>query len=186
MRGVDQGLAALLGAGIGVVGVLSTAVLTYASTRHQGRQARAAEHDRSLRAERRSTYLEFWNGVYKEVTEYRQFLHAVDDFFSNRTEIEPNWQAWGEWYELRIQATFELDRLRTGVSLVGPESVSVAAQEVFGGLIDASLSVRDLVERRDPVEWRPHAVKAALVSVERGHGAFISQARSVITSPVQS
>ncbi|MFH8224748.1 hypothetical protein ACH4C2_37090 [Streptomyces sp. NPDC018057] len=178
---MDQGLAAVLGAGVGMVGALATAALTYASTRYQARHQRMYEHAKTLREERRTAYLNFWNAAYREVSEYRDFLFRVDEFTSGRGG-EPEWNSRRGWLAERNEALFALDQLCAVVYMVGPSAVFSAADEVISGVIDASLSVRDLAERRDPPEWRPNAVRAALDRVASGHKEFLGQARSVLTN----
>ncbi|MGP3944068.1 hypothetical protein [Streptomyces sp. 6N106] len=55
---MDQGLAAVLGATVGVVGTLGTACLTYLTARHQARDQGRVAHAQTVRDERRATYLE--------------------------------------------------------------------------------------------------------------------------------
>lgn len=55
---MDQGLSAVLGATVGVLGTLGTASLTYAAARHQVRDQSRVDHRRLLREERQAAYLE--------------------------------------------------------------------------------------------------------------------------------
>ncbi|MFF2653929.1 hypothetical protein [Streptomyces sp. NPDC058045] len=60
---MDQGIAAVLGAAVGVLGTLGTAVATYGAASKQARDQARATHVQRLRDERREAYLSFLEGV---------------------------------------------------------------------------------------------------------------------------
>jgi hypothetical protein len=59
MTGMDAGWAAVLGATVGVVGTLGSAMLTYAATRSQVHEAGRVEHEHWVRDKRQQLYLDF-------------------------------------------------------------------------------------------------------------------------------
>ncbi|MGC4975430.1 hypothetical protein ACLQ2D_21285 [Streptomyces sp. DT199] len=60
---MDQGLAAVLGASVGVIGTLGTAVLTYAATRSQVRDQQRGAHLAWLRDTRMRTYTDLFTTI---------------------------------------------------------------------------------------------------------------------------
>lgn len=63
MSGMDQGTAAVLGACVGVVGTIGTAVLTFIAARTQVRDQGMIEHRRTVRTERRDAYRAFMTSI---------------------------------------------------------------------------------------------------------------------------
>ncbi|MFF4260332.1 hypothetical protein ACFY1L_55330 [Streptomyces sp. NPDC001663] len=137
---MDQGIAATLGAGIGIAGTLGASYLTYAATRHQTRAQIHTEQVRWLRDERKTAYLAFLDEAEKRVEELqghrRRFSGYMEDAGSS-PEWEHERQLMQEWYDQLVV----LRRLITRVSLAGPRSVGAAALGVWAGITTVHLAL---------------------------------------------
>ena len=126
---MDQGLAAVLGAGIGVLGTVVTAWLTYTATRRQAIDNGKVDHWHKLRDERKETYLSFLGAVEEFQTKAAR-LHAA--LLSSDPEVSI-----GEAMEAAGDRFADFSSMLNRVELAGPE----ALVELAMPLGDAVLAV---------------------------------------------
>lgn len=171
---MDQGLAAVLGAGVAVIGTLGTAGLTYMATRSQARDQGRVDHRQKLRDERRDAY-----GAFMDTTEPldRVIFDLVD------TEcIVDNYQS-SYAVDAAERALEELDvavhglyRARTRVRLLGPRSVSAWADELWVDAAYLKTVLTDFVAGRiNMVEFQE-----AVDKVEISKREFAESANAVL------
>jgi hypothetical protein len=126
---MDQGLAAVLGASVAVVGTLATAVVTYAAARRQTSDQTRAEQVQRLRDERRSAYL-----ALLEATEpIDRVMHAVAPEYRNNVfaSDSPDWSAITALAEEVYGASQVLYRLHSKIQLVGPDEIEHASDKLW-------------------------------------------------------
>jgi len=117
---MDQAVAALCGAGIGVVGTLGASWLTYVGTRRQAPDQGRIEHARQLRTERREAYLAFM-----------ELLAPVDHLPSAPgSPLSPERYAVLESQVEPIPKRGET--LLTRIYLCGPEEITNSAEALLG------------------------------------------------------
>ncbi|MFF3558531.1 hypothetical protein ACFYXS_00575 [Streptomyces sp. NPDC002574] len=121
---MDQGLAAVFGAAVGVIGSAMTGALTWAITRTQLKTQLQADLQRWKREIRRETYL----GLLNAVRAARGALAAaLDEFELNRETGQPHMaEAW------RLQPSVEV--ARTAVHLEGPAEMAALADDLAEAL----------------------------------------------------
>ncbi|WP_426570372.1 hypothetical protein [Streptomyces canus] len=121
---MDQGLAAVFGAAVGVIGSVMTGVLTRAATRAQLKTQLQADLLRWKREVRRETYL----GLLNSVRAARGALAAsLDDLHVSRQEGQQNMtEAW------RLQASVE--SASAAVQLEGPAEIAAPAANLAEAL----------------------------------------------------
>ena len=128
-RPMDQGLAAVLGASVAVVGTLATAVLTYTAARRQTSDQTRAEQVQRLRDERRSAYL-----ALLEATEpIDRVMHAVAPEYRNNVfaSDSPDWSAIIVLAEEVYGASQMLYRLHPKIQLVGPDEIEKSSDKLW-------------------------------------------------------
>lgn len=171
--GVDQGLAAVLGASVGVIGTLGTACLTYLATRQQGR----VEHGHWLREQRQRAYEEF-------LITYDRFAGAAtaleDALLEGRAEgLQDLTAALKESLD-----TFATARSR--VAVTGPAAASKSAGKIATLLREVVSALKawqdDLPSEGDASEksTRLHELQSR---VQYAYRDFIRDVRSVLESP---
>ncbi|WP_146620503.1 hypothetical protein [Streptomyces sp. Amel2xB2] len=182
---MDQGTAAVIGATVGVVGTISTAVLTYVATRHQVRDQGRVEHSLRLREERREAYIGFLNvlqqleGIYSEygLREGEERVRRLRGDSISR--MRPAWES-------SRNAIFEyLPR----VDIVGPESIYDQALEIWDQVRQvtefvARLSVSSLGRPITHSEAFKLYSDADKIDYHRGEFARIS--RELLEAPMAS
>ncbi|MDN3249730.1 hypothetical protein [Streptomyces sp. ZSW22] len=161
---MDQAVAALCGAGIGVVGTLGASWLTYAGTRRQARDQGRVEHARQLRTERREAYLSFM-----EMLEPLEHLPSgpasslSDEEFASLKERVQSIPLRGEY-------------LLTRIRLCGPDEVASKAGELLGEIGRMINLFLDKVEDQ-------YQIDIAYEKFLDAQSGFINQAQSVMTEP---
>ncbi|MDH6219714.1 hypothetical protein [Streptomyces pseudovenezuelae] len=126
---MDQGVSAVLGASVAVVGTLATAVLTYTAARRQTSDQARAEQVQRLRDERRSAYL-----ALLEATEpIDRVMHAVAPEYRNNVfaSDSPDWPAISALAEEVYGASQVLYRLHSKIQLVGPDYIENASDGIW-------------------------------------------------------
>ncbi|MFI7408746.1 hypothetical protein ACIBU0_08790 [Streptomyces sp. NPDC049627] len=113
---MDQGIAAVLGASVGVIGAIGGSVLTYIGVRHQARTAAALEYQKSVWAER--------------VDLYAEFIEKVED-------------AHHQLIDIRSHVASFLAKLRDLNFQVNPE-IEEEAQEILSAVREAQIPLRDV------------------------------------------
>ncbi|GGN77478.1 hypothetical protein GCM10011579_059760 [Streptomyces albiflavescens] len=170
---VDTGLAAVLGAGVGIIGTLGTACLTYLTTRQQGR----VEHGQWLREQRQRAY--------------EDFLIAYDRFAGAATALEDELkegQAEG-LQDLTVSLKESLDTFitaRSRVAVNGPDFASKSAGKMATLLREVVSSLKawrdDLLSEADVSEKSAqlHEIQSR---IQYAYRDFIRDVRSVLESP---
>jgi len=132
---MDQGTSAVLGACVGVVGTLGTAMLTYVVARHQISEQGRIEHKKTIRAERREAYREF-------LMEVSRFERNVDLTMLGLVRLQLDGAApevwlekFGETDDLSNQIK-ELKVQSTELLLAGPAELAIRVGPVIDALDD--------------------------------------------------
>lgn len=161
---MDQGLSAVLGAAVGVMGTAISGALGYIAARRQAPDQGRMEHARTLRSERRETYLEFmkwmqpahdfgnvessdetreWlETMHRSLTEAQQRLHALQprmDLAGPREVSRCAGQVWMETYELAIAVERKLQGVAGSGELSERWWTFVAARDRFVGAVNVVL-----------------------------------------------
>ncbi|MGV9563932.1 hypothetical protein [Streptomyces sp. NPDC003480] len=170
---MDQGLAAVLGAGVGVIGTLGTAFLTYVATRQQGR----VEHGQWLREQRQRAYEDF-------LIAYDRFTGAAialeDALKRGQTEVPQDLSAsFRDSLETFISA-------RSRVAVTGPAFASQSAGKVAALLREVSTSLEawldDLLSGAD-VSGRNAQLQELQQRVQYAYRDFVRDVRGILESP---
>ncbi|MYR39682.1 hypothetical protein GTX14_31595 [Streptomyces sp. SID4944] len=185
---MDQGIAALAGAGIGVVGSLGTAGIAYLAAGRQARDRGRIEHAQKLREERRAAYR-----LFQQATEpiddalHRIGWGAVDGPTSSFLLTSRNLRLSEQQISEAVQ---ELRKLLTEIQLNGPDSAAAAANEVYicGRILNDEFRLQVESVRRTP--WRGRSAEDdedrslafhnARTTFEASRNAFARCARSVV------
>lgn len=118
---MDQGLAAVLGAGVGVMGTLGTAVLTYAATRGQVRDQHRVGHAQWLRDTRQRAYTEFFLSIEHFAGASTLYRRRVVDTRQQRTINAADVEALRELGKTARQAANRINHQGVQVAVAGPE-----------------------------------------------------------------
>ncbi|MCQ8829850.1 hypothetical protein [Streptomyces malaysiensis] len=159
---MDQAVAALCGAGIGVVGTVGASVLTYIGTRRQVPEQGRIEHARQLRIERREVYLAFM-----------ELLEPVDRLPSEPVSLSSEYAALAAQVEL-IPPRGE--SLLARIQLCGPKEIADSA----GSLLS---SAGDMIRLFLNSSQDQDAIDRAFESFMAAQGEFIDKARRVMVEP---
>ncbi|MFJ9047850.1 hypothetical protein [Streptomyces sp. NPDC102347] len=170
---MDQGVAAVLGASVGVVGTLGAAALTYIATRKQVVDQGLVDFKKSLRSERREVYLAFM-----QATEGIHPVLVALGWHGHITTAESALSRGEQISNLRSLVR-DLYALQAQVELVGPPEAERAAIKVWGYVAD----LRSALEREQMSDSRPAAVDSILDSLEDARSAFSETARRVLEKP---
>ncbi|MFD4608042.1 hypothetical protein ACFWOT_07960 [Streptomyces sp. NPDC058440] len=173
---MDQGLAAVLGASVGLAGALGAATLTYIATRKQAADQGLVEFKRSLRSERREAYLAFIRAT--------EDLHPVLVALGWHGQVSAEESPMGRAEQISTLRSLvrDLYRLQAQIDLVGPTEISRAAIEVWGRIAD----LRSALEREQAMGHggsRSRALDVALDSLEDVRETFSATARRVLETP---
>ncbi|GAB7102118.1 hypothetical protein JCM4814A_04320 [Streptomyces phaeofaciens JCM 4814] len=160
----------MLGASVGVLGTVGTAVLTYLAARKQADDQGRVTHRSALRAERRDAYLAFLQA------------HESIDGALNVINIAsvPEIAVLDRAIELVDRGAHEIYVSQSRVELAGPESVCGAALEAWG----AALNLRSFLDEVraglvSPGQYDGQC-EARIDEVERCKATFTAAARSVL------
>ena len=178
MLAVDQGVAAILGAGVGVVGTLGTAVLTYLAARQQNRDQGSIEHDRWLRDQRQAAYAGLLAG-YEELSACALRLEEALAARADKERLD------SLVAELAAKTT-TFDHARVRISVAGPKSASTAAGQVnvgFRRVHAALLKLRECQDARTPTAEAKAELAAARAQVPYAYRDFTREARRVLETP---
>jgi hypothetical protein len=161
---MDQAVAALLGAGIGVVGTVGASMLTYFGVRRQAPDQGRIEHARQLRIERREAYLAFL-----------ALLDPLEHVPSGPASSLP-----AEEYEaLAPQARLihsQGENLLGRIRLCGPVEIARPAADLLG----AAFRVAAVFLARSQDQYE---IDTAFEDFIEAQAEFITQARQVMTEP---
>ncbi|MBO7938136.1 hypothetical protein JTP77_019765 [Streptomyces sp. S9] len=132
---MDQGTAAVLGACVGVIGTLGTAVLTYMAARHQMREQGKIEHRKIIRAERREAYRGF-------LLDVSRFERNVDLTMLGLVRLQLEGAAPEVWLEKFSETDALSDQIKelhvqsTELLLAGPVELAIRVGPVIDALDD--------------------------------------------------
>ncbi|WP_409055573.1 hypothetical protein [Streptomyces sp. SYP-A7185] len=161
---MDQAVAALCGAGIGVVGTVGASWLTYVGTRRQAPDQGRIEHARQLRTERREAYLSFM-----------ELLEPMDHVPTEApAEVAPEQYAGLDSQLQTIRTRGE--SLLARIQLCGPAEIIDPAS----GLLGSAVRVAHLFLSRSQEQ---EEIDLAFESFVDAQTAFIVQARHVMLQP---
>ncbi|MFJ5529337.1 hypothetical protein [Streptomyces sp. NPDC093261] len=160
---MDQGLAAVLGAFVGVVGATTTAVLTGRHTRRQSRDQARTDHARWRREVRRDAYA----ATLVPITEAREVARRASRALVRgdaETDVE---RLLGRLDELIHAIRASCARL----SLEGPKEVAAAADAVLGALhvVDNNLATWSLARGSAPEALAGHIERHTVKAAEFSH-----------------
>lgn len=186
---MDQGIAALAGAGVGVVGSLGTALLAYLAAGRQARDRGRIEHAQKLREERRTAYRLFQRAAEPiDDALHRIGLGAVHSSLGSPLLIKRNLRLSEQEVSAAVQ---ELRKLLTEIQLNGPDAAATAAQEVYirGRILNDEF--RRYIEHLSNVSrplWRSRAededpypaFRQACITFDAGRDEFARVSRSVV------
>ncbi|MFE7959574.1 MULTISPECIES: hypothetical protein [unclassified Streptomyces] len=167
---MDQGVSAVLGASVGVLGTVGTAVLTYLAARKQADdQGRVAQRS-MLRTERREAYLAFLQAQ----ESIDSALNLID------AQSPPESAVLDSAIELADRGAHEIYVAQSRVELTGPESVCGAALEAWGAARNLRSFLEDVRGGRVPPSQYEGQSEARIDEVERCKLEFTAAARSVL------
>lgn len=183
---VDQGWAAVAGAGVAVVGTLCTSWLAQVTARRQTRDQGAVEHSRALRSERLEAYLAFM----KAAEPVDGVLHRVAHQDGPRVAVWNSPPAADVLDEALVELGAAVDALykaQARLDLMGPKAVAVEAVNVWSEVRSLRMYLEGV--RHDMRAGGPSAdgyrtgLQAAVDAVEVSRDRFAQRAREVLEAP---
>lgn len=184
---MDQGLAAVLGASVGVLGTMGTALLTYAATRGQVRDQGRVTHAHWLREARQRAYTEFVSAAVEAAVAARALDKEVRKIRTEGWVTQINLDA----LESADQAAFQSMRNLTQhgivhLSLAGPGSLVSDGAEFVDAARDVLAELRRLRPAMGPPETSLDQFDELDMLNEKVDELFIdfqAHARTVVESP---
>lgn len=179
---MDQGLAAVLGAGVGVTGTLGTAVLAYLAARRQAVDQGKIDHEKALRAERRDAYLSLIQAAEPADKALHRVAHR-DNLRGLSMETAPDEATLAIAIDELGEAAHAVYRAHAQIDLVGPHRMSGRAIEVWAAIRDLRAFLEG-AKRGDvaPEDYQDGCEKA-VDYVERVRTKFAEGARAVLALP---
>ncbi|GEB51845.1 hypothetical protein [Streptomyces cacaoi] len=179
---MDQGLAAVLGAGVGVLGTLGTAAVTYAAARRQTLDQGKVDDTKAIRGERRDAYLAFIEAA--EPVDFVLHSLAHSDEVPGSCERPPNTAVLNEMVEDIDSAVHALYKAQARIDLVGPSSVVSEAVNVWGAARDLRSFLQAVLRGDVAPDVYAQALETAVDAVEKARDDFGRAARDVISTPM--
>jgi hypothetical protein len=170
---MDQGIAAVLGALVGVLGTAGTAALGYLAARRQAPDQGRIAHAQQLRAERREAYLEVMHADAQCDGALLRFKRL-----RQRQDRDP-----AHMSELAATVHAAADRIWTmtrDIDLVGPDAVAAAVTDLWRRAVDTADTLASFPNATDADE---STVDDMLDTMERGRAQFIVATRQVMEVP---
>lgn len=130
---MDQGVAAVLGAGVGVLGALGTAVLTYVGLRHQTASTAANQHRQTVRTERVEAFSAFIEAVQSADSSLMD-AHIMLDGISeveDETERLEDAESALEHVEAAKEAMAVARKCYAKILILGPQGLVGSSHEVL-------------------------------------------------------
>ncbi|MGW0771289.1 hypothetical protein [Streptomyces sp. NPDC002676] len=179
---MDQGLAAALGASVGVAGTLGTAFLTYVAARRQSDEQAKLEHLRSLRAERREAYLAVFQAA-ESVDRAMMLIAARDDVPGASMRSAPDEEVLRNLADALGVAVHALYAAQARLALVGPDDARQSAVDVWAAARELRRFVEE-VRRGDvaPAEYQTRC-GGAVDRYEHERTRFANLVRSIMEAP---
>ncbi|MDF2266207.1 hypothetical protein P2Q00_12270 [Streptomyces coacervatus] len=170
-------MAAVLGAGVGVVGTLGTACLTYLATRQQAKDQGRVEHGQWLRGRRQLAYEDF-------LIAYERFAGAAtameDALEDGRTEGLENLAAGLK------EAVETFGNTRSRVAVAGPQFASQSAGQIatlLRGAHRSLLTWRDDLLSGADVSDRSAQLRELQGQIQLAYRDFVRDVRSILEAP---
>ncbi|KOV59139.1 hypothetical protein [Streptomyces sp. MMG1121] len=176
---MDQGIAAVLGAGVGIAGTLGSALLGYATARHQARDQGRVDHGFRLRDERKEAYLAFLEVEERLAILFREIRFAL---CADEDSI-PDW-LYIETREDAVSADLvELSRRRTRVTLAGPRGVDAGAAALCAVFSSAARYVGGLSGDDELIARSQPRLDALSCEIETARQEFADAVQLVLAKP---
>lgn len=172
---MDQGIAAVLGAAVGITGALGSALVGYMTARHQSRDQGRLDHGLKLRDERKAAYMAFL-GQTESTLSSLAFLG--DCLFEPEEGSQPAWLAIEQHIDALEEDRSELEILRTRVALAGPKGADDRAGEVC---VARNIEPLRSCPRLDASTQPRFDVLFQVANVR--HQNFVTTVRAVLTEP---
>ncbi|EFF88704.1 conserved hypothetical protein [Streptomyces sp. e14] len=186
MECMDQGWAALAGAGVGVAGTLCTSWLTYAAARRQARDQGAVEHGRALRNERLEAYLAFMKAAEPVDSVLHRVAHQDGARASARNAPPPADVLHAAVEELGT-AVDALYKAQARLDLMGPKPVAAQAVNVWSDVRSLRTYLErvrlGMIEGGVPHDEYRTGLEDVVDAVEVSRERFARRAREVIETP---
>ncbi|MFE2373641.1 hypothetical protein [Streptomyces sp. NPDC059398] len=176
---MDQGWAALAGAGVGVLGTLCTAWLTSTAARRLARDQGTADHGRELRSERREVYLAFMEAAEPVDAVLHRIAHQ-DGVPATVRDTPPPARALREAVEELGTAVHTLYKAQARLDLMGPEAVAVAAVNVWSDVRSLRTYLERVLQGELPDDGYRTGLERAVDAVEVSRENFARRARTVM------
>ena len=181
---MDQGLAAVLGASVGVLGTLGTAIATYAATRRQVVDQERAARKREHRIERRDAYLDFLVATESLDRALHKVAHRDDDPSGLSMESPPSAAVIQSALEDLDVAVHELYKMHMRIRLVGPKRLNEPAIEVWAAARTFRSFLGKVLRGEIPAERYQERCEAAVDYVERWMDRFSTDAGEVLDKSI--
>ncbi|WP_125935797.1 hypothetical protein [Streptomyces sp. WAC 06738] len=176
---MDQGIAAVLGAGVGILGTLGAGVLGYVAALRQTRDQGRVDHGLRLRDERREIYLDFITVAERMESLIRELRSMVEP----DEDTEPAWLAVEKREEELAGDAKQLSRLLTRITLAGPTSVREPAETIVEVLESATDFRREGADTQDDLQVLHRRLDEFIQQYERAEVALIGAVRQVLEGP---
>ncbi|MEV5432429.1 hypothetical protein [Streptomyces sp. NPDC052701] len=175
---MDQGIAAVLGAAVGVLGTLGTAVATYGAASRQARDQAKATHAQRLRDERREAYLSFLEGV----THVEKALQMIEPLVVSGDPAGINQLALSDAIgHLQAAETAYTLHYRK-VQLAGPAKVAESALQVWEAVASFYTGMRSNATAPLSQE-NARRILTLAKKVAAADAEFLKQARGILEEP---
>ncbi|MFJ9469086.1 hypothetical protein [Streptomyces caniferus] len=169
---MDQGMAALLGAAVGVAGTLGAAALSYLAVRSQAPDQARVDHAKQIRSERRDAYAAFLEKAEEPVSQAILVLGPIE-----MGDVEPpGARQLAEMMTPFRRAADELLTMTSRIQLCGPEEVAQEAVCLWSAIAYLAYNLGDAWEASGESEQ----FSRALAEVEVTREKFIAAARAEI------
>lgn len=177
---MDQGIAAVLGAGVGITGTLGAALLGYMGARRQSRDQGRVNHALRLRDDRKEVYLAF--------LEEEERLRDI--FEGARSSLLPDEHSETPWLRIETKEQSlrdglgELQQRRTRIALAGPQEVEMGADRMCAAVSDAACHMREcLREAGRPTPAREQRLHSISLEFDAARQQYIDAVRRALTEP---
>ncbi|MER5747525.1 hypothetical protein ABT097_30185 [Streptomyces sp. NPDC002225] len=183
---MDEGWAALAGAGVGVAGALFTSWLTYRAARRQAPDQGVVEHGRALRSERLQAYLAFMEAAEPVDSVLHRIAHQ-DGALASVRDAPPPTDVLRTAVEELGTAVDALYKAQARLDLMGPEAVAAEAVNVWSDVRSLRTYLEGVLHRTHEGELSDGGYRTGLEdavdAVEVSREKFARRARGVIETP---
>ncbi|MFM9368153.1 hypothetical protein [Streptomyces sp. Da 82-17] len=183
---MDQGLAAVLGAGVGVIGAVGAAGLTFLGVRHQVRETAKNERLRTARAERVEAYTALTAAAMEAVeaiTNLRVSLQAEHDDPSIGPDgdvVEGVAETLVSRIDTAANSVQEASRCAAKILVLGPMPAAQAAHELVGSARSAFYEVTHAYSSGSPEPGWEDRHEASMAALAEALGAFAGGAGALV------